>query len=264
MCCSHLGVVHKERLFTLSIINEIIDILNKKGRKMSELCVWLGINTSTMANWKTRETDPPAKYIAPICEFLDVSIDFLLTGKEKSSSAELSADEQELLTYYKELDDKYRERLISKAETMAELLSEQRKEREMAVESSRLDSVKSKEKMFLDFYALPVSAGSGVYLHDDDREMLEVDVNEISRKANYVLKVSGDSMEPQFFDGDIVLVCSQPSIDIGDIGVFILNGEGYIKKFGGDCLISLNPKYSDIEITECDNLYIKGLVLGTV
>ncbi len=74
----------------MEIIDRVLGELDKRGLKMSELCQFLGIGTSTMANWKTRHTDPPAKYIAPICEFLKVSTDYLLTGTEilqKSNSS---------------------------------------------------------------------------------------------------------------------------------------------------------------------------------
>ena len=48
----------------------------------------------------------------------------------------------------------------------------------------------------------------------------------------------------------------------GEIGIFVLNGEGYIKKWGGDKLVSLNPVYEPIIITEDDALYCKGKVIG--
>lgn len=62
------------------ITKRILAILDEKSIRMSDLCRYLGINTSTMTNWKNRNTDPPAKYIIPICEFLDVDCEFLLSG----------------------------------------------------------------------------------------------------------------------------------------------------------------------------------------
>lgn len=91
----------------MSIIERLLLILDRKNYKMSELCTFLNINTSTMANWKTRNTDPPAKYLIPICEFLDVSLKYLLTGEEQKnspSSSQLNENESELLNQFKTLD----------------------------------------------------------------------------------------------------------------------------------------------------------------
>ena len=74
----------------MKIIERISYLLKDKGLSDAELCRVLKIGTSTMANWKTRGTDPPAKYIIPICEFLDVSCEFLLTGKEKKQMSSIS------------------------------------------------------------------------------------------------------------------------------------------------------------------------------
>lgn len=70
-----------------------------------DLCEAIGISSSTMTNWKNRGTDPPAKHIIPICEFLNVSPYFLLTGKENNEEIALSLDEQKLLEIYGKLSD---------------------------------------------------------------------------------------------------------------------------------------------------------------
>lgn len=57
---------------------------------------------------------------------------------------------------------------------------------------------------------------------------------------------------------------SQPEIDIGEIGVFIIDGDGYIKKRGKDRLISINPEYDDIYFKEGQDIRCKGLVIGTL
>ena len=73
-------------------------------------------------------------------------------------------------------------------------------------------------------------------------------------------------MEPEYFDQDIVFVRQQPVLTDGDIGIFVLNGEGYLKQFeimdDGYSLISLNNKYPDMRITEGCDFRIVGKVLG--
>ena len=52
----------------------------------NEMCAYLHIGTSTVSNWKNRGTNPPAKYIIPICDFLNVSPEYLLTGENRKES----------------------------------------------------------------------------------------------------------------------------------------------------------------------------------
>ena len=65
-------------------------------------------------------------------------------------------------------------------------------------------------------------------------------------------------MEPEFHDGQIAWVLQQESVANGEIGIFALNGEAYIKKLQNDkdgiFLISLNEKYAPIKVGENDRL----------
>lgn len=83
------------------IIKRILELLESKNLKMADLCRYLDINTSTMTNWKNRNTDPPAKFIFPICEFLGVSCEYVLTGTEKISA--FSQEDTEWLSIIHEL-----------------------------------------------------------------------------------------------------------------------------------------------------------------
>ena len=74
----------------MSIINNLLLILEKKKLTQTDLCNAIKVNSSTLTNWKTRNTDPPSKYIIPICEFLDVTPEYLLTGKERSNNTNIS------------------------------------------------------------------------------------------------------------------------------------------------------------------------------
>lgn len=107
-----------------------------------------------------------------------------------------------------------------------------------------------------------VSAGLGDELPDyTNWDQIAVLETPESRKANFILTVDGDSMEPRFSKGDLVLVKEQPYVDDGQIGIFAVDGKGYIKKKHGNHLISLNPKYDDI-IVNSEYHKCFGLVLG--
>ena len=71
-------------------------------------------------------------------------------------------------------------------------------------------------------------------------------------------------MMPHFKDGDVVLVRSQPYVNVGEIGIFVIDGNGYIKERGDDRLISINPEYDDIYFEEDQDIRCKGLVIGTL
>ena len=45
----------------MEIIERITETLEKTDKKATDLCDRLGIRTSTMSTWKTRNSDPPAK-----------------------------------------------------------------------------------------------------------------------------------------------------------------------------------------------------------
>ena len=73
-------------------------------------------------------------------------------------------------------------------------------------------------------------------------------------------------MEPQFINGQIVWVKQQNYLEDGEIGIFFLDGSGYIKKLqdnkDGHNLISLNKAYKPIPIVEDSNFMIFGKVIG--
>lgn len=113
-------------------------------------------------------------------------------------------------------------------------------------------------------YAVSVSAGFGNPLDDAPSEAIELTDTPEHRQGDFVVKVSGDSMTPQFYDGDRVLVQKQPSVELGEIGIFVLNGESYIKKLGFNELISLNPHYPPKPYTQSDSILCCGRVICKV
>lgn len=115
------------------------------------------------------------------------------------------------------------------------------------------------------FYIQPASAGTGAYLFDDiPAEWINVTKNSISESSDFIIQVRGDSMLPKFHNDDKVFVKISPSIHEGEIGVFIMDGESYIKQMGRGELISINPDYENISITSFSDCRCVGKVLGKI
>ena len=104
------------------------------------------------------------------------------------------------------------------------------------------------------------------FLVDGPKETVRIDESILPEDTTFGVRISGDSMEPEFHDGQIAWVLQQESVANGEIGIFALNGEAYIKKLQNDkdgiFLISLNEKYAPIKVSENDRLDIFGKVLG--
>jgi phage repressor protein C with HTH and peptisase S24 domain len=69
-------------------------------------------------------------------------------------------------------------------------------------------------------------------------------------------------MEPMYSDGDIVFVKANVMVESGQVGVFVVNDEGYLKMLQGNKLISLNKDYKPIVIEEWDSFFCSGRVVG--
>ena len=111
----------------------------------------------------------------------------------------------------------------------------------------------------LPVYLQPASAGTRQWL------MTEVDES-VPAKAEFGVRVAGDSMEPRFINGQTVWAKATQDANNGDIILCTLNDQGYCKKLrkdeNGIALISLNKKYAPIPVQEEDEFRIAGIVVG--
>lgn len=88
----------------MSITQRIFELLANQNKKQSELAEYVGISRAAISDWKSKGTTPTAEFLVKICEFLNISLDYLLTGKE-STPKEITVEQQELLSLWDKLDD---------------------------------------------------------------------------------------------------------------------------------------------------------------
>ncbi len=111
---------------------------------------------------------------------------------------------------------------------------------------------------------LSAAAGFGGSLGEDQGERVWLKRDGMTARADEIITVNGRSMEPTFFDGDQVLVQHAESLREGEIGIFTVDGEGYIKEFRRDGLYSHNRAYEPMRFSEGSEVRCMGRVLGKV
>lgn len=261
----------------MDILDRICKLLG--NGKQQELTDYLGLKKTAFSDWKGGKSNSYRRYLIEIAEFFGVSLDFLVFGKEQPNLADITNDEKELLSLYKELDPQDKGSVLGKAEGLAE--AARRRKAELEVSKKEKTEFKSKitlfpepelteeedeteeEYIYLPLSDNPASAGTGMYLDGDYAESVRVRATPEARRSDFAVKVSGDSMEPRFRNGDIVLVSKEP-VEIGETGIFVYEGDGYIKQLGEDCLISLNPAYPNIPIKDRDSFFCQGKVVAVL
>lgn len=85
----------------MKISERIFELMKAKKITQAELAEALGITQPSVGNWKTRGTTPPMEYLPKICEVLDVSWEYLITGKEEENH--YTPDEKYLVEQYRKV-----------------------------------------------------------------------------------------------------------------------------------------------------------------
>lgn len=112
------------------------------------------------------------------------------------------------------------------------------------------------------YYDQAAGMGTGQFVEDAMPKKLSVAQMCVPANTDYIIDVTGDSMEPDFHSGDRLFIQITRTLEIGDIGVFSFEGEQLVKEFGNGVLISKNKKYQPIKVNK--DLHIQGKVLGKV
>lgn len=225
-------------------------LCDKKGTTPTAVALKLGLSKGNTSSWK-KGGNPSADILMKLADELNCTTDLLL-GRAEKDPTNFENDEIELLEIYKKLNSKDKIRIIERAQTLYEIASEKS-------ESAYTPIISIRHSLYM------VSAGTGYELDvGDNWDEIEVPDTPTARKADFCLTISGDSMEPRFHNGDIVLVKHCNAIDENEIGIFRIENKGYIKRYGLDRLISLNSKYDDILFSDYDSQDIQclGLVIG--
>lgn len=210
----------------------------------------------TLRAWQSYEqgvSEPKYEVLCKIADEFNVSTDYLLgrtdikamAGTTPAEQLDVTAAEQEIIRRYTEFPEEVRLLLLETIRKLVGLPDAPEDLRPVIV--------------FTRCHRMKASAGMGYDLDNADewRDVRIYDCPE-AYQADFAVEVDGDSMEPDYHDGEIVFVRLSEDVPVGAVGLFIHDGRGYIKERGEKYLISRNPDYPDIH-GECRAV---GVVIG--
>lgn len=266
-------VMTTQGLRQVDILNKTIPFEETAGTKISK---------SHLSNYISDRSKPDAKKLKLLALALGVSEPWLMGYEvnKTSRSKKTIDDENELLQNYRRLTQPRKE----KAQTfIAELLEEQlaafklsgKKENSTIKVPQTKKTVVAKNVLVFEkkngtvIYPEVIGAAAGVgtsHYADADFDEVMIPSDEAYEGSSILpMYVRGDSMEPKYFDGDVIWIDTKnKSIDLHQIGVFDTIDGRVVKKMGTNELISLNKEYPNITLSEYMELSTFGKVIDVI
>ena len=233
---------------------KIKDYRKQKGWTQLELGKKIGLGKNAISNYEKGFRTPKKDTMFALAEAFNISIDDLFPPTSTKEAPETSQKPSDLrlarLTdNYTKLDDKHRDRLVTASDELVEEMNN-----DNAVE----------EELFEYHVYEKLSAGIGTaYFEDRNYDVVYFD-EEIDHDLAYW--VYGDSMEPDYLNGSVVLIKGTGFDYDGAIYAVDWDGQSYIKKVykekDGLRLVSLNKKYADKFAPYDEEPRIIGKIVG--
>ena len=232
--------------------NQIKTFRKSASFTQDELAKRLNTTKQTISRYEKGDRKANQDMLFELCDIFGVSIDDFFPSQNETLQSPTASSIQ---TIYDQLAPPRQSKVLTYAEKQ---LKEQRNE-----EETKINEVSEVIQLYsYDYYDHPASAGTGQYLNDVRVERIELPVDV---DADFVIPIKGDSMEPDYHDGDLVFIRTSVELNDGVIGVFNYNGDAYIKQLVIDkeqaYLHSLNPAYKDMPITPETDFRIIGEVV---
>lgn len=252
-------------------LKKISEYKKKMNLTTEELSDKSGVPIGTLNKILSGATkDPKIETLKAISKVLGLSLDAfddeeLLKSNDNATNNNISSTEYKHILKYRSLDDTGKNRIDYELDREIERVEEWKKQSEyikhLETAEHNDNKISDVDKRLINYYYRVASAGTGQIIFDmPPTKRIEIPNTPDYRKVDYAIGVNGTSMQPLYNDGDMLLVEMTEDIEIGEIGIFRINGESFVKKLGETELISLNPASKNIPLNE--SAEYMGKVIG--
>lgn len=224
--------------------NQIKTFRKSAGFTQDELAKRLNTTKQTISRYEKGDRKANQDMLFELCDIFGVSIDDFFPSQNEALQSPTASPIQSI---YDQLEPPGQRKVITYAEKLRDEQEERRKAK--INEVSEVISLYQVEVVSETAAACGFNYGFGY--DDTDRETIEVD--EQPPRHDIATKVSGDSMQPDYQDGDILYLADKGLTTYnGDLAVIAYGDRSYFKKIytenGRLRLVSLNDKYEDITL----------------
>ncbi len=190
------------------------------GLTQEQLASHIGVAKSTVTGYEKGNSEPNMLTVQKIMQVLNIDANFLWQDEiSHTTQLVITLDEKEHIKKYRALDRHGKKAIDQLLNIEYTRIVEQ---------SLQLDEVPAPYLYTKTEYLTGLSAGTGLFVFDDIPTQV-INVPEEYKEADFVIGVSGDSMQPTYYDGDKVAVKKSPCIDKGEIGVFMIDAAVILK-----------------------------------
>jgi len=256
------------------ICDKLKEIREKTGMDKKEFANYLDIKYTTYNNYETGAREPASDFLILISKKFDISIDYIMGLTDEKNilhSYELLASEMAHIEKYRSVDDFGRETVDLVLDREVLRAENQKSEKRIKIPTGTLvdfqeikdiDDTEPCKLRPVKTTLQSLSAGTGTFGDDDTFTEINYPDDKVPDGTDFASKISGDSMEPTYYDGDIVFYKLTECLKEGEIGVFRKNNERFIKEYRNGGLVSHNSEYDVIVPGMDDHIEIIGKVLG--
>ena len=232
------------------ICDRIRHYREKLGMEQKALAAMVGVTANAVSNWERGRARPDVNLLPDICEALQITL-YQLYGLD-DPSVKYTTMEDAFMENYRQLTPGHQYAVRAMAQNLLQVQQAEarRKIHKLTRFEHQLAAGIGDPNEFED-------SGTPIYVYDDS----------LTCRADCVFTVNGDSMEPDYPDGCMVLVkriSDSGELTPGDIGAFMIDNETYIKEYQEDGLHSLNPKYDIMRFSDEESVYLIGRVIGVL
>lgn len=238
----------------MSFASRLKEQRERMGYTQATLAAALGVTKGAVGNYETGLNSPKAETLFKVFEVLKCDANYLFQDEMSSLHEDTASPEEmsSLVRKFRQLDPIAQKLVLSVINI----------ELERATPTvPAMNVIHLTPRIPFDISEQPASAGTGTYLGPDGFHEIMVDPTLVAG-ADFGVPVRGNSMEPKFHDGDIILISMSQPVEIGDIALVTMDGYGYVKTIGENQLVSLNKEYAPIPMTE--DIRINGKVIGVL